>query len=167
MPILSEEVNVEYITSVLDGNSAIEDILKLLEAKGAELGRKIKSMEELEGECIEEGDLRILKECPMAGTISRIKEMNNGTLPPYFDDIVRAFRAKYPNRGAVLHPLCIVHQVIRTTFGMEHGQYYEEVACRGADGTIVVSQDGLVMSGLSEGDARSKVSDAACLYYIG
>lgn len=167
MPKLSEEINAEYVRQALTENVAIDELLGILEAKGMEMGRLIGSMEELEGESVEEGNFRILKQCPMTGVIEKLKSLNGGSLPSHFGDVVRTFKEKYPNRGAVLHPLCIIHQVIRTTFGMEHGQYYEEVACRSGNGETIVSQDGLVMSGLSEKEAKNKVAGAACLYYIG
>lgn len=164
---LSSEINAGYVEEVLTSDVAIDKLLNILEAKGKEMAAQISSMEELEGESVVKGNLRILKQCPMAEVIAEVKAHNNNALPPHYDEIVAAFKNKYPNRGAILHPLCIIHQVIRTTFGMEHGEYYEEVACRGGDGTIVVSQDGLVMSGLTDEEAKQTVSGSACLYYIG
>jgi len=164
---LSSEINAAYVGDVLTADVAIDKLLNILETKGKEMGSQISSMEELEGESAVNGNMRILKQCPMSGVIAEVKANNNGALPSHYNEIVKGFKARYPNRGAILHPLCIIHQVIRTTFGMEHGEYYEEVACRGADGMIAVSEDGLVMSGLTADAAREMVSGAACLYYIG
>jgi len=169
MALLVDEITADYVTSVITDDVSVPGLLEILEAKGGELGKRVGSMEELEGSSRQEGDLLfILEKCPMSSAIDEIKKRNGGELPNHFDRVVEAFKKKYPGRGAILHPLCIIHQVVRTTFGMEQGLYFEEVACRSADsGEIAFAKDGLVMSELSEEEARRLVEGSACLYYVG
>ncbi len=164
----AELIDINWLMSILDGEKSIEEILKALEEKGFELGQEIDSVEALEGKVIHEGDLRILPHCPMSPLLDKIKELHGGRLPESFPKIVEAYRQRHPQAAAVLHPLCIVHQTIRKTFGMAHDEYFEEVACRSeSSGEVAVSEQGLVMSGLSEEQAKEIVRDAACLYFVG
>lgn len=168
MAILADEITADYVMSLITEDVSVSDLLETLEAKGNELGKRIKSMEELEGRSRQEGNLSILEACPMSSAIAEIEKRNGGELPRHFGRVVDAFKKKHPGRGAILHPLCIIHQVVRTRFGMEHGQYFEEVACRSAgSGEIVFAKDGLVMSELIEEEARRLIANAACLYYVG
>ncbi len=168
MTKLTEELNADYVMGIITENVLIEDLLKTLEDKGSELGKKIDTLAELEGESTRQGDLWILHTCPMTQAVDEIKARHGGQFPAHFKDVMEAFKAKYPGRGAILHPLCILHQVVRTTYGAAQGKYFEEIACRSIDtGEIAVAQDGLVMSGLSEEEAKAMVEGAACLYYLG
>lgn len=168
MALLVDEITADYVMSVITEDVSVSALLETLEAKGGELGKRVGSMGELEGSSRQEGNLFILGTCPMASAIDEIKRRNGGELPKHFGRVVEAFKEKYPGRGAILHPLCIIHQVVRTTFGMEHGLYFEEVACRSAgSGEIAFAKDGLVMSELSEEEASRLIDGSACLYYVG
>lgn len=164
----SELIDIDWLMGVLDEQKPIEEIIGVLEEKGFELGQQIDSIEALEGEVIHKGDLRILPLCPMTPLLKAIMERYRGKLPDSFHRIVESYRERHPQQAAVLHPLCIVHQTIRKTFGMAHDEYFEEVACRSlSSAEVVISEQGLVMSGLTEDEAREIIKDAACLYFVG
>ncbi len=168
MTKLSEIIDLQWLMQLLDDNMPIEELIKELENKGFELGQSIDSIEALEGKVIHKGDLRLLPACPMVPLLNKIKESHGGSYPDSFPKIVNAYKEKNPTSAGILHPLCIVHQTIRKTFGMAHDEYFEQVACRStSSGEIVTSEAGLVMSGLSDAEARDMVKEAACLYFVG
>ena len=161
--------SLPWITSnaVFKEGRPVEEIIAELENRGFELGEQVEDLEKFEGESIIKDGLHILKVCPMAGLLSELKRLNNGKLPEHFEEVVRRYKTKYPRRAGILHPLCIVHQIVRKTFGMNKDRYFEQIACRSATGEVVFCEDGLVMSGLTEDEARSLINGYACLYYLG
>lgn len=168
MAKFSELIDVKWLTDLLESGKSVGEITKILEEKGFELGEQIESIEDLEGDVIHEGDLRILPECPMAPLLSGIKESNSGELPASFKSVTESYKKSNPNSAGILHPLCIVHQLIRKTYGMSNDEFFEQVSCRStSSGEIVTSEAGLVMSGLSENEAKDMVKDKACMYFVG
>lgn len=167
MPEIARLITIDFISSVFKEGRSIEEIIEDLENKGFELGQKVEDLDRFEGESIVKESLRILKSCPMTGLLVELKRLNNGELPEYFKDVVNQYKTKYPRRAGILHPLCIVHQIVRKTFGMNKDKYFEQIACRSSSGEVVFCEDGLVMAGLSEDEAKSLIADYACLYYLG
>lgn len=103
----------------------------------------------------------------MSSVMGEIKKRNGGKIPDYFTKIVDSYLSRSQRRRAILHPLCIVHQIIRKTFGQEKGMYFQQIACRSTTtGEIVFDDDGIVMSGLSEEKIKEMIKDSACMYYL-
>ncbi len=168
MADIAKLITVEYINGVFKEGRPVEEIIGDLENRGFELGQIVDDLDGFEGESIVKESLRILKTCPMTGLLNELKRLNNGELPQYFKDVVNQYKTRYPRRAGILHPLCIVHQIVRKTFGMNKDKYFEQIACRSASsGEVVFCEDGLVMAGLSEDEARSLIANYACLYYLG
>lgn len=167
MAEISRLITLTFVNEIFRQGRPVEEIISDFETKGFEMGELVDDLEKFEGESIIKDSLRILKACPMAPLLAEIKRLNNGILPEHFDDVVNQYKTRYPRRAGILHPLCIVHQIVRKTFGMKKDLYFEQIACRSASGEVVFCEDGLVMSGLSEQEARELISGYACLYYLG
>ena len=78
----------------------------------------------------------------------------------------------YKTKGAILHPFCIVHQVIRATVGEhmkikgKHMKVYQ-VACRSmSSGKIVYATEGTGRTELDKGQIDKKIDGKACMYII-
>ncbi len=168
MPYLSDKLSADFVMEILKEGLDVNNLINVLENTGFELAGEVKSLEELEGESVKDGDVYILKSCPMSNVIEEIKRRNNGSFPEYFRNIVDVYLKRSQRRRAILHPLCIVHQIIRKTFGQEKGMYFQQVACRSIKtGEVVFDDDGIVMSGLSEEEIKEMIKDSACIYYLG
>lgn len=168
MSEIARLITIDYINSIFKEGRSIEEIIEDLENKGFELGQEVEDLDRFEGESLVKDSLRILKACPMIGLLEELKRLNNDQLPQYFKDVVNQYKTKYPRRAGILHPLCIVHQIVRKTFGMNKDKYFEQIACRSASsGEVVFCEDGLVMAGLNEDEARNLIANYACLYYLG
>jgi len=167
MPEIARLITPETVQKIFNRGRGVEEIIEELERIGFELGEKVEDLVDFEGESIIKDSLRILKVCPMVGLLAELKKLNNGRLPAHFEDVVAQYKVRYPRMAGILHPLCIVHQIVRKTFGMKKEVYFEQIACRGAGGEVVFCEDGLVMSGLSEDDAKNLIEGNACLYFLG
>lgn len=88
-------------------------------------------------------------------------------LPGFYPEIVKEYIDKHPGEGSILHPLCIVHQIIRRTFGRLNGMEIQQIACQSATtGNVVYSKNGLEKSGLTEEEAKELLNEYACLYLL-
>ena len=124
----------------------------------------------LEGRADREGNLLVLKDCPMARLLSSV--MVDGKLPAFYQKIVDKYLDVYKTKGAILHPFCIVHQVIRATVG-EHVKVkgrpmkVYQVACRSmTSGKVVYATEGMSRAGLETDDIDKKIQGKACMYLI-
>jgi len=124
----------------------------------------------LEGKADREGNLLVLKECPMTKMLSAV--MVDGKLPLFYQKIVDKYLEIYKTKGAILHPFCIVHQVIRATVG-EHikvkGKPVKvyQVACRSmTSGKIVYATEGTSRVEMEKKDIDKKIDKKACMYLI-
>jgi ASC-1-like (ASCH) protein len=124
----------------------------------------------LEGKADREGSLFVLKDCPMTKLLNAV--MVNGKLPEFYQKIVDKYLEIYKTKGAILHPFCIVHQVIRATVG-EHikinGKPLKvyQVACRSmSSGKIVYATEGTSRVEMEKPEIDKKIDKKACMYLI-
>ena len=172
MSKLVDEITVDYLKEFLQYGEKADKMEKTLETKGKALATEIEFLEELEGEATDAENLKALLDCPMTNVLKEIKKVNEeltgeNAFPDFYKDIVDEYKKKYPDDAAILHPLCIVHQSIRKTFGKIHGQEIQQVACRAmATGDVVYSKKGLGANGISEEKAKEMLEGKACLYHV-
>lgn len=172
MSRITEELTAEYVNSILQYGREISDMVKDVETKGRQIAETINTLEELEGRSDIEDRLYILKECPMVPVLDSVKKVNaqligEEILPDFYPKIVEEYIAERPDDCAILHPLCIAHQVIRKTFGDSHGLKVQQIACRsGSTGKVVFSEKGLTEASMTEEEAKEKLADNACLYLV-
>ncbi|MBI5695679.1 MAG: hypothetical protein HZC51_08070 [Nitrospirae bacterium] len=124
----------------------------------------------LEGKADREGNVLILKDCPMTRMLKSV--MVDGKLPEFYQKIVDKYTEVYKSKGAILHPFCIVHQVIRGTVG-EHikigGKPVKvyQVACRSmTSGKVVHATEGGNRVEMSKEDIEKKIEGKACMYIV-
>lgn len=162
--------SVEFVHSVLREGADIDQIIEALVLKAEEEAGKVESLEELEGESIYDGDLRMLQKCPMVPLLNSIKKeelarTGKEALPGFYRDIVERAIEQNPGEGSLLHPLCIVHQAMRDIISSQKGSITRQIACRSADtGKVVFARNGLLLAGLTEDQARDQLDGLACLY---
>ncbi|NOY75447.1 MAG: hypothetical protein GXP32_06610 [Kiritimatiellaeota bacterium] len=170
MPQLEKICNLAFIRSILQEGVDIDELIEDLIQKAYDAAKKVNSMEELEGESVQDGDLRILKECPMASLINLIKkeslvQTGKEELPGFYHEIVQRYFEQHPGETALLHPLCIIHQAMRDIIGCEKGCLTRQVACRStSSGKVVIAQNGISSANLTEDQAREKIEGRACIY---
>ena len=125
---------------------------------------------QLEGKSERAGNLFLLKSCPMMDLLEASSE--GGQLPAHFDMIVEKWKNLYKKQGAVLHPYCIVHQVIRTTVGeaiVAGGKKLRvvQIACRSTkSGVVACADEGLNRYNLSREDVAKRIAGHACMYAV-
>ncbi|MFQ6056108.1 MAG: hypothetical protein ACE5J3_09025 [Methanosarcinales archaeon] len=167
---LQKICNLDFISSVLQEGEDIDNIIETLVLKADEEAENVKELEELEGKSIKDGNLRILKECPMMPVLAIIKKENlaetgKEELPVFYGEIVKKYIEHHPDEAAVLHPLCIVHQAMRDIIGSQKGHLTRQVACRSCDtGKVVFAKNGLSLANLTEEQAKDKIEGYACMY---
>lgn len=126
--------------------------------------------DKLEGQADRDGNLLVLKNCPMTKMLGEV--MVDGKLPEFYQKIVDKYKEIYKTKGAILHPFCIVHQVIRATVGERikvGGKQLKvyQVACRSmSSGKIVYATEGMNRVELSKEDIDKKIEGKACMYII-
>ena len=162
--------SLAFIHSILWEGVDADEVIEALVLKAVEEAKNVKSMEEFEGESIHDGDLRILKKCPMVPTLNIIMKENlaqtgKEELPVFYREIVEKFIGQHPDEAAVLHPLCIVHQSMRDIISSEKRCLARQIACRSeATGKVVFAKNGLSLANLTENQARDKIDVYACMY---
>ena len=170
MSKLSEVLTREYVNSILQYGVTIGEMIEKLEQKGEELTKSIKSLEDLEGKSESKGDKNFLIACPMTKVLGEIKKANaelTGVeeLPDFYPEIVKEYIKEHPDDAAILHPLCIVHQHIRNSFGKKQGLVLQQIACRSlATGKVVYSKKGIKEAATDEKQVDSEIANFACLY---
>jgi len=124
----------------------------------------------LEGDTERDGNIVVLKQCPMTRLLKEVSV--DGKLPDYYQAIVEKYIQIYKNKGAILHPFCIVHQVIRAHVG-EHikvgGKMLSvyQVACRSmTSGKIVYANEGLSKVDMTKEEVDAKLEGKACMYLL-
>jgi len=124
----------------------------------------------LEGKAERDGSVFVLKECPMTRMLKAV--MVDGKLPAFYQQIVDKYLEVYKTKGAILHPFCIVHQVIRATVG-EHVKVggkslrVYQIACRSmTSGKVVYATEGTSRIEDDKDEIDRKISGKACMYLI-
>ena len=124
----------------------------------------------LEGQSEREGDLIVLNQCPMTKLLKEVS--NGGQLPDFYSKIVEKYKEIHKSKGAILHPFCIVHQVIRATVG-DHVKVQGkkmrvyQVACRSmTTGNVVFAEEGMMRVNMGEDEVKRKISGKACMYLL-
>jgi hypothetical protein len=190
MSMLENKLNKKWAEKVIsEDNKLILAIIHDLQEKGreiaGELGEKeYESMEwlfedhekgkdpfdKLEGKAERDGNVMVLKSCPMSKLLGEV--MVDGKLPEFYQRIVDKYKEIYKTKGAILHPFCIVHQVIRAMVG-EHikigGKKLKvyQIACRSmTSGKIVYASEGMNRVSMSKVDIDKKIEGKACMYLI-
>jgi len=127
-------------------------------------------LDTLEGQADRDGNILILKNCPMTKLLSDV--MKDGRLPDFYQQIVDKYLDIYKTKGAILHPFCIVHQVIRSIVG-EHikvgGKPIKvyQIACRSmSSGKVVFATEGTSRVELDKDQIVKKIEGKACMYII-
>jgi len=124
----------------------------------------------LEGKAECEENLFVLNHCPMTKLLESV--MVDGKLPDFFQRIVDKYIEIHKGKGAILHPFCIVHQVIRATVG-DHikvkGKPLKvyQVACRSmSSGKVVFATEGTTRIELDQEAIKEKIEGKACMYIL-
>jgi len=154
-----EDIAADIMTG---GYGSLEEFLLAHDAKQS-------ALIDLEGESTLDGNMIYLKRCPMSGLLA---ETTKGGKPEHFDKIVDKWKQLYKNKGAILHPYCIVHQVIRqeiaekTSVNGKKLRVYQ-VACSSADGTkMAFADEGLKKYNLTPEAAKKMIRGSACMYGV-
>lgn len=124
----------------------------------------------LEGKADCEDNLFVLNHCPMAKMLESV--MVDGKLPDFYQRIVDKYTEIHKGKGAILHPFCIVHQVIRATVcdhikvkGKPLKVY--QVACRSmSSGKVVFAMEGTTRTEMDQDAIRMKIGGKACMYIL-
>jgi len=126
--------------------------------------------DKLEGQADREENVLILKNCPMTKLLGEVAV--DGKLPDFYQRIVDKYKEIYKTKGAILHPFCIVHQVIRSIVG-DHikvgGKNLKvyQIACRSmASGKIVYATEGMNRVDMTQDEIDKKIAGKACMYLI-
>ncbi len=126
--------------------------------------------DKLEGKADRDGNVMVLKNCPMAKLLNDMTV--EGRLPDFYQRIVDKYKEIYKTKGAILHPFCIVHQVIRATVG-EHikvgGKRLKvyQIACRSmSSGKIVYASEGMNRVDMKKDEIDAKIEGKACMYLL-
>lgn len=190
MSLLERRLTRKWADGVIRENSRlISAIIYDLQEKGKEIAAELKlkdygSLEEfledqdngktpfdkLEGKSERDGNVLILNNCPMTALLNSV--MVDGKLPEFYQNIVDKYKAIYKTKGAILHPFCIVHQVIRATVG-EHlkiagkPMHVYQVACRSmSSGRVVYATEGTGKVGMEKEEIDKKLEGKACMYMV-
>lgn len=171
MPEIQRICNIEFIRATLREGTEVDELIEALVRKAQEEAENVETLEALEGEVIQDDDeLRILKECPMVSLLGLVKKetlarTGKDELPGFYKEIVQRYSERNPDDAAILHPLCIFHQVMRDVIGARNGKLTRQVACRsGESGKVVISENGRLLANLTEDRIREKIDGYACLY---
>ena len=127
-------------------------------------------LEALEGSSARDGNIFILKKCPMSRLVESLKE--DGKLPKYYLEVVKKYVELYKTKGAIIHPFCIVHQVLREQVGenirVNGGRMLVyQVACRSlASGKVVYATEGTSRVNISQEEIDKKIDGNACMYLV-
>ena len=124
----------------------------------------------IEGNSRRDNNIMTLSACPMKDLLDSASK--DGRLPAHFDTIVDKWKNIYKNKGAILHPFCIVHQVIRTTVGESirvGGKKLQivQIACRSSkNGTVAYAEEGLKKYNLSREEVAKQIDGHCCMYGV-
>lgn len=127
-------------------------------------------LEALEGSSARDGHVFVLKKCPMGKLVESLKE--DGKLPKYYLEVVKKYVELYKSKGAIIHPFCIVHQVIREQVGesikVNGGRMLVyQVACRSlASGKVVYATEGTSRVDMTQEAIDKKIDGNACMYLV-
>ncbi|MHB8173428.1 MAG: hypothetical protein ACYDFU_03055 [Nitrospirota bacterium] len=190
MSYLEKKLTKEWAKQVIpEKNRLISAIIFDLQEKGREIaveidGKDYKSLEDflrehasgntsfvrLEGRSTIEGEIVVLHACPLLKLLESLKGPD-GKLPEYFRNVEEKYKDIYKNKGAILHPFCIVHQVIRSVIG-EHTKVngkavaIYQIACRSVSGKVVYANEGMSKIKLSKEDVDERIDGQACMYLL-
>jgi len=190
MPLLENKLTKKWADEIInEDNKLILAIIHDLQQKAKEIADEL-GLEELEdigwlftefdegkspfnkleGQAERDENLIILKQCPMSKLLSEVSV--DGKLPDYYKTIVDKYIQIYKNKGAILHPFCIVHQVIRAHVG-DHikvgGKSLKvyQVACRSmTSGKVVYANEGMSKVDMTKEEVDAKLEGKACMYLL-
>ncbi len=127
-------------------------------------------LDALEGKADNEEELFVLNQCPMTKMLESV--MVDGKLPDFYQKIVDKYIEIHKTKGAILHPFCIVHQIIRATVG-EHMKVkgkpmkVYQVACRSmSSGKVVFATEGMSRTEMDQEAVKKKIEGKACMYIL-
>ena len=189
MSLLEERLTKAWAQELMsDEKRLISAIIHDLQEKGSEIAAELKlrdygSLEEfqveydkgkspfciLEGKADRKGDVYVLKGCPMAQRVESMKG-EQGKLPKFYLKIGDKYKDIYKTKGAILHPFCIVHQVIREMVGQKikvGGKPVKvyQVACRALkSGKTAYASEGMDRIGLDKDGVDKMIDGKACMY---
>jgi len=188
MALLTSKLTKQWADEVLHEEvGLLLAVINDLHNKGIELGKEFSGKEygnidefyqdhdsgrsplcELEGKSARYGKIFLLKSCPMMDLLEA--SSMNGKLPAHFEKIVDKWKGIYTRKGAVLHPYCIVHQVIRATIGDRIAVGKKklnivQIACRSTkSGVVAFAEEGLLRYNLSRDEVARDIEGHACMY---
>jgi hypothetical protein len=190
MPLLAKRLTKDWATEVLNPNrKMISAILFDL----TEIGKKIANeleikdyesldnfledhkkgqspLHRLEGGSHIDGEIALLKNCPMSSLLKVFEA--DGRLPENFREVTEKYKFHYKKKEGVLHPFCIVHQIIRSHIAENvrinnKRTQILQIACASSTGDrIVYSTEGASRCGMNKEEIDKKVEGNACLYMI-
>jgi hypothetical protein len=190
MPLLAKRLTKDWATEVLNPNrKMISAILFDL----TEIGKKIANeleikdyesldnflddhkngkspLHQLEGGSHIDGEIALLKNCPMSSLLKAFEA--DGKLPENFHEVTEKYKFYYKKKEGVLHPFCIVHQIIRShiaeNFRINNKRtQILQIACASSTGDrVVYSTEGASRCGMNKEEIDKKVVGNACLYMI-
>lgn len=161
---------VEYIEELLNKYIDVDELIEKLVLKAQEESTRINTLVELEGKADSIEDLIILKKCPMANIIKKIKEKNyqktgKKEFPSFYNKIIDRYKEKYPEHAGILHPFCIIHQAMREIIGANSNLLIKHIACQSPDtGEIAISKNGLKEAKISVEKIKKLLDGHACAY---
>ncbi len=190
MSYLEKKLTGEWAKQVIPEKSRlISAIIFDLQEKGREIaveidGKDYKSLSDflkehalgntsfvrLEGKSTIEGEIVVLHDCPLLKLLSSLQGPD-GKLPAHFRKVEEKYKDIYKNKGAILHPFCIVHQVIRSVIG-EHTRVggkavaVYQIACRSVSGRVVYANEGMSRINFSKEEVDEKIDGQACMYLL-
>ena len=125
----------------------------------------------LEGNSDRKDCVHVLRGCPMAKLVESLKG-EDGKLPKFYLKIGDKYKEMHKTKGAILHPFCIVHQVIRALIGEKTkiagkpAKVYQ-VACRALKtGKIVYATEGTTRIGVDKEEVDGMIDGHACMYLV-
>jgi hypothetical protein len=189
MSLLEERLTKEWAQELMsDEKRLISAIIHDLQEKGSEIAGELKLKDYsspgefhaehdrggspfcvLEGKADRKGDVYVLKGCPMAKLVESMKG-EDGKLPKFYLKIGDKYKEIYKSKGAILHPFCIVHQVIRAMVGERikvGGKPVKvyQVACRALkSGKTAYASEGMDRTGLGKDEVDAMIDGSACMY---
>jgi ASC-1-like (ASCH) protein len=157
------------------GNKIAEELdirdYETLEEFLAEQDRGRSPFDVLEGKADRKSNVYVLPGCPMVKLVESLKD-EKGKLPKFYLKIGDRYKEMYKTKGAILHPFCIVHQVIRALIGEKtkvRGQQLKvyQVACRALkSGKTAYATEGMDRIGLDKEDVDRMIDGNACMYLV-
>ncbi len=125
----------------------------------------------LEGKADRKSNVYVLPRCPMAKLVESLRD-EDGNLPDFYIKICKKYKEMHKTKGAILHPFCIVHQVIRAHIGEKtkvRGNPVKvcQVACRSlSSGEVAYASEGMDRIGLDKEDVDRMIHGNACMYLV-